>query len=111
MINHLNFLTNILILYNYMELIFLYKNVDILKQMFYNNIWIKYKNGDDLLDNMGSDELIANLFRISQTEQRLKRDKVDTEKQACDTHNKIGKIVRKAIKEAGRNYARRFTYS
>ena len=35
---------------------------------------------EDILDNMGSDELIANLFRISQTEQRLKRDKVDTEK-------------------------------
>ena len=66
---------------------------------------------EDILDNMGSDELIANLFRISQTEQRLKRDKVDTEKRACDTHNKIGKIVRKAIKEAGRNYARRFTYA
>ena len=60
---------------------------------------------------MGSDELIANLFRISQTEQRLKRDNVDTEKKACDTHNKIGKIVRKAIKEAGRNYARKFTNS
>ena len=60
---------------------------------------------EDILDNMGSDELIANLFRISQTEQRLKRDNVDTEKKACDTHNKIGKIVRKAIKEAGRNYA------
>ena len=58
---------------------------------------------------MGSEELIANLFRISQTEQRLKRDKVDTEKKACDTHNKIGKIVRKDIKEAGRNNARRFT--
>ena len=56
---------------------------------------------EDILDNMGSDELIANLFRISQTEQRLKRDNVDTEKEACDTHNKIGKIVRKAIKEAG----------
>ena len=56
---------------------------------------------EDILDNMGSDELIANLFRISQTEQRLKRDNVDTEKKACDTHNKIGKIVRKAIKEAG----------
>ena len=56
---------------------------------------------EDILDNMGSDELIANLFRISQTEQRLKRDTVDTEKKACDTHNKIGKIVRKAIKEAG----------
>ena len=66
---------------------------------------------EDILDNMGSDELIANLFRISQTEQRLKRDRVDTEKKACDTHNKIGKIVRKAIKEAGRNYARRFAYT
>ncbi len=56
---------------------------------------------EDILDNMGSDELIANLFRISQTEQKLKRDNVDTEKKACNTHNKIGKIVRKAIKEAG----------
>ena len=60
---------------------------------------------EDILDNMGSDELIANLFRISQTEQKLKRDNVDTEKDACYTHNKIGKIVRKAIEEAGRNYA------
>ena len=56
---------------------------------------------EDILDNMGNDELIANLFRISQTEQRLKRDNVDTEKKACDTHNKIGKIVTRAIKEAG----------
>ena len=66
---------------------------------------------EDILDNMGSEELAANLFRITQTESRLERDKVDTEKKACDTHNKIGKIVRKAIKEAGRNYARRFTYT
>jgi len=64
---------------------------------------------EDILDNMGSDELIANLFRISQTEQKLKRDKIDTEKKACESHNKIGKIVRKAIKEAGRNNARRIT--
>ena len=63
---------------------------------------------EDILDNMGSDELIANLFRISQTEQRLKKDNVDTEKEACKTHNKIGRIVRNAIKQAGRNYARRF---
>ena len=66
---------------------------------------------EDILDNMGSEELAANLFRITQTESRLKRDKVETEKKACDTHNKIGKIVRNAIKQAGRNYARRFTYS
>ena len=66
---------------------------------------------EDILDNMGSEELAANLFRITQTEARLKRDKVNTEKKACDTHNRIGKIVRKAIKQAGRNHARRFAYS
>ncbi len=66
---------------------------------------------EDILDNMGSEELAANLFRITQTESRLKKDKVDTENKACDTHNKIGKIVRNAIKEAGRNNARRFAYT
>ena len=64
---------------------------------------------EDILDNMGSEELAANLFRITQTEARLKRDNIETEKKACDTHNKIGRIVRKAIKEAGRHDARRFT--
>ena len=64
---------------------------------------------EDILDNMGSEELAANLFRITQTESRLKRDKVETEKEANKTHYNIGKIVRKAIKEAGRNYARGFT--
>ncbi len=66
---------------------------------------------EDILDNMGSTELIANLFRISQTEEKLKKDNIQTEKDACNTHNRIGKIVRKAIKEAGRNYARRITYT
>ena len=56
---------------------------------------------EDILDNMGSDELIANLFRISQTNQRLNKDNIQGEKEACLTHNKIGKIVRKAIKDAG----------
>ena len=66
---------------------------------------------EEILDNMGSEELAANLFRITQTESRLKRDKVDAEDKACDTHNKIGKIVRKAIEQAGRNYARRIAYT
>lgn len=56
---------------------------------------------EDILDNMGSDELIANLFRISQTEQRLRKDNIQGENEACITHNRIGKIVRKAIEEAG----------
>ena len=56
---------------------------------------------EDILDNMGSTELIANLFRISQTEEKLKRDNTKTEKEACETHNKVGKIVRNAIKQVG----------
>ena len=40
---------------------------------------------EDILDNMGSEELAANLFRITQTEARLKRDKVNTENKAMST--------------------------
>ena len=61
----------------------------------------KLRYREDILDNMGSDELIANLFRISQTEQKLKRDNISSEKDACNAHNIVGKIVRNAIKEAG----------
>ena len=50
---------------------------------------------------MGSEELAANLFRITQTESKLKKDNIHSEKEANKTHYKIGKIVRKAIKEAG----------
>lgn len=56
---------------------------------------------EDILDNMGSEELIDNLFRITHTEQKLKRDNIIGEKSACITHKEIGKIVRNAIKEAG----------
>ena len=66
---------------------------------------------EDILDNMGSDELIANLFRISQTEQKLRKDNVKTEKEANETHYEVGKKVRKAIEDIGRNYARRLTNS
>ena len=50
---------------------------------------------------MGSEELGANIFRITQTEAKLKKDRINTEKKACDTHNKVGKIVRNAIKQVG----------
>ena len=56
---------------------------------------------EDILDNMGSDELIANLFRISQTQQKLKKDNIKGQNKANKTHYNIGKIVRNAIKEAG----------
>ena len=55
----------------------------------------------DILDNMGSDELIANLFRISQTEQKLRKDNVKTEKVANKTHYEVGDKIRKTIKELG----------
>ena len=56
---------------------------------------------EDILDNMGSDELIANLFRISQTEQKLRKDNVKFEKEANETHYEVGKKVRKAIADIG----------
>ncbi len=56
---------------------------------------------EDILDNMGSDELIVNLFRISQTEQSLKRDNVKTENKANTTHYNIGKNIREVIDKNG----------
>ena len=56
---------------------------------------------EDILDNMGSDELIANLFRISQTEQKLKRDNIQTEKEANKAHYTIGKNIREVISKNG----------
>ena len=56
---------------------------------------------EDILDNMGSDELIANLFRISQTEQKLKKDYIKTENKANNVHYKIGKNIREVIQKNG----------
>lgn len=56
---------------------------------------------DDILDNMGSEELAANLFRISQTESKLKRDNVTGEKDANETHYNIGKNIREVIAKNG----------
>ena len=60
---------------------------------------LKYR--EDILDNMGSDELIANLFRISQTEQKLKKDNIQTEKDATKTHYTIGRNIREVIAKNG----------
>lgn len=59
------------------------------------------KENADILDYIGSEELGANLFRITQTEAKLKKDNIDNENDACLTHYKVGKTVRKAIKELG----------
>ena len=56
---------------------------------------------EDILDNMGSEELAANLFRITQTESKLKRDNVKTETIANKTHYEVGNKIRNTIKELG----------
>lgn len=56
---------------------------------------------EDILDNMGSEELAANLFRITQTESKLKRDRIQGESNSNKTHYEVGKKVRKAIKDIG----------
>jgi len=54
---------------------------------------------EDILDNMGSDELIINLFRISQTEQKLRKDNIQGEKNANVIHYEVGTKIRNTIKE------------
>ena len=61
----------------------------------------KLRYREDILDNMGSDELIANLFRISQTEQKLKNENIKLESNANKTHYEVGKEIRKTIKKLG----------
>lgn len=57
--------------------------------------------GQKILDYMGSTELIANLFRISQTEEKLRKDNVSDANTATAVHHTVGKEVRKAIEEIG----------
>ena len=57
--------------------------------------------GQKILDYMGSTELIANLFRISQTEEKLRKDGVDNAKTATSIHYSVGKEVRGAIEKIG----------
>lgn len=56
---------------------------------------------EDILDNMSSDELIANEFRISLTNQKIKQENIKGEKNANDIHFAMGSLVRDTIKKAG----------
>ncbi len=56
---------------------------------------------EDILDNMCSEELADNIFRIAQTEAKLKRDKVDNEYTANSVHYEVGREVRNSIKRLG----------
>lgn len=59
------------------------------------------KKKDKILDFMSSTELIANLFRISQTEEKLKKDKIYTKEDANDVHYIVGREVRGTIERVG----------
>lgn len=59
------------------------------------------KKSQKILDHMGSTELAANLFRATQTEEKLRRDNVSGKKQANQTHFEVGKKVRQTIADLG----------
>lgn len=59
------------------------------------------KKSEGILDHMGSTELAANLFRATQTEEKLKREKIKGKQKANQTHFEVGKKVRKTIQELG----------
>lgn len=59
------------------------------------------KKSQQILDHMGSTELAANLFRATQTDEKLRRDNVKGKEEANETHYEVGKKVRQTIKDLG----------
>ncbi len=59
------------------------------------------KKGEAILDHMGSTELAANLFRATQTDEKLRRDQVKGKDAANHTHYAVGQKVRETIKDLG----------
>ncbi len=57
------------------------------------------KKSQHILDHMGSTELAANLFRATQTEEKLRRDNIKGKTRANTTHHEVGAKVRKTISE------------
>jgi DNA-damage-inducible protein D len=57
------------------------------------------KPSQDILDNMGSTELAANLFRATQTEDKLRREQIKGKEKANKTHFEVGKKVRQTIED------------
>ena len=56
---------------------------------------------EDILDHMGSTELAANLFRATQTDEKLRRENIQGKAAANQTHYEVGKKVRQTIQELG----------
>lgn len=61
----------------------------------------KLRYREDILDNMGSEELADNIFRIAQTDAKLKRENVNNEYDANSVHYNVGREVRNSIKRLG----------
>ncbi len=59
------------------------------------------KKSQQILDYMGSTELAANLFRTTQTEEKLKRESITGKQKANKTHFEVGQKVRQTIEELG----------
>lgn len=61
----------------------------------------RLKKSQKILDHMGSTELAANLFRATQTEEKLRRENIKGKQRANQTHYEVGAKVRQTIKELG----------
>ncbi|MDR1223683.1 MAG: DNA damage-inducible protein D [Tannerella sp.] len=61
----------------------------------------RLKKSQNIFDHMGSTELAANLFRATQTEDKLRRENIEGKQKANQTHYEVGKKVRKTIQELG----------
>lgn len=59
------------------------------------------KKSQKILDHMGSTELAANLFRATQTEEKLRREKIRGKEKANQAHYEVGKKVRQTIRDLG----------
>jgi DNA-damage-inducible protein D len=57
--------------------------------------------GENLLDRMGTTELAANQFRMTQTREKLAKEGIQGQQRAIDTHRQVGKEVREAIRRIG----------
>lgn len=56
---------------------------------------------EEILDHMNSNELAANLFRITQTDEVIKNNNIIGERNACNTHHMVGKAIRNTIIKVG----------
>ena len=59
------------------------------------------QRGEQILDHMGSTELAANLFRATQAEEKLRREKITGKARANQAHREVGAKVRQTIQELG----------